>query len=302
MNTKGIILEPKRFAVHDGPGIRTAFYLKGCPLHCIWCHNPESISHSPQLGFYEHKCRNCGECVSVCPANAHVMDGNIHKFFTEKCTTCGQCEGACPANALKLYGKTVTVRELIDIALEDLSFYKHSGGGVTLSGGEPLFQKNFTLSALKNLKKSGIHTALDTCAFVSRETMEQTLPYTDMYLVDFKHCDPLIHKKLTGQTNEQTKENLQFLSENGARIEIRIPFVPGCNDSSENMEATGKFLSPLKIETVKLLPYHSLACSKYAAIQAENTLPEVGSPDETAIQQAVSVLKKYGINAKSGRE
>ena len=211
-------------------------------------------------------------------------------------------ESECPANALKLYGKTVTVRDLIDIALEDLSFYSHSGGGVTLSGGEPLFQKDFTLSALKHFKESGIHTALDTCAFVSKEIMKQTLPYTDMYLVDFKHCDPLIHKKLTGQRNEQIKENLTILSENGARIEIRIPFVPGCNDSVENMEASGKFLSSLKIETVKLLPYHSLARTKYAAIQMEDTLPGVESPDETAIQQAVSVLRAYGVNAKSGRE
>lgn len=302
MNTKGIILEPKRFAVHDGPGIRTAFYLKGCPLHCRWCHNPESISRSPQLGFYAHKCRNCGECAAVCPETAHVMENNIHIFYAAKCTACGKCESECPANALKLYGKTVTVRELIDIALEDLSFYSHSGGGVTLSGGEPLFQKDFTLSALKHFKKLGIHTALDTCAFVSKEIMKQTLPYTDMYLVDFKHCDPLIHKQLTGQRNEQIKENLTILSENGARIEIRIPFVPGCNDSVENMEATGKFLSSLKIETVKLLPYHSLARSKYAAIQMEDTLPGVESPAETAIQQAVSVLRTYGVNAKSGRE
>ncbi len=302
MNANGILLDLKRFAVHDGPGIRTTFFLKGCPLKCIWCHNPESISFRPQLAYYEHKCIHCGECVSACPEQANVMREDKHVFRPELCVSCGKCEPFCLGKALKLHGKTMNTEEALALAREDLTFYRESGGGVTLSGGEPLMQAEFTLEFLAALKADGIHTALDTCCFVSRDVLAKTLPLTGLYLVDFKHADGGMHRKLTGQDNRKIIENLRFLSESGAEIEIRIPFVPGCNDSSENMEATGEILSSMRgITCVKLLPYHSLARTKYAALGMPDTMPQAESPSDEVIQCAVEILQKYGLNAKSGR-
>lgn len=297
----GTLLDTKRFAVHDGPGIRTAFFTKGCPLKCIWCHNPESVSSLPQTGYYSHLCQNCGTCLKVCGAGAHAVTENIHRFSHDKCQTCGKCEEECPGSAMKLYGRKVSLEEALAIALEDRDFYTQSGGGITVSGGEPLMQKIFTLALLKGAKAEGIHTALDTCAFVPQQALEEALPVTDMFLVDFKHADSEQHKLLTGQNNELIKSNLKFLSDRGARIEIRIPFVPGCNDSDENMEQTGAFLGELDIECVKLLPYHALARNKYAALQLPDTMPEAESPSEERIAAAAAILKKYGLDARSGR-
>ena len=299
MAISALLLETKRFAVHDGPGIRTAFFTKGCPLKCIWCHNPESTSFQPQTGFFPALCRNCGRCTALC--EAQQMKENSHLFLSSFCTACGRCEELCPGGAMKLYGKTVTVDEAFALALEDRDFYETSGGGVTVSGGEPLMQKEFTLALFEKLKKEKIHTALDTCAFVPRSTLEEALAVTDMFLVDFKHADSEMHRRLTGQSNDLIKSNLEFLSSQDARIEIRIPFVPGCNDSRENMERTGEFLGKLNIGCVKLLPYHALARNKYAALQMPDTMPAADSPTEEMIGDAVEILQKYGLDARSGR-
>ena len=303
MNTTGLLLDPKRFAVHDGPGIRTTFFLKGCPLHCIWCHNPESISAVPQLACYTHKCLHCGECVPLCPQHAHTIRSGKHEFSPALCKTCGSCEPECPGGALKLYGRRTTVKEALRLALEDRSFYEESGGGVTLSGGEPLVQPEFTQAFLSALKENGIHTALDTCCFVPREALRAVLPVTDLFLVDFKHADSAVHRKLTGQPNGPILDNLRFLSESGAAIEIRIPFVPGCNDSNANLEAAGRFLGSLRgITCVRLLPYHSLARSKYLALGLPDTMPHVEPPDDGQLRHAAEILNQYGLSARSGRE
>ena len=302
MNITGIVLEPKRFAVHDGPGIRTTFFLKGCPLHCLWCHNPESLSPQPELAYYAHKCLHCGECSAVCPSGSHSMQGDEHHFKRSTCTVCGLCEAACLGRALRLYGKRITPEEAVALALEDRIFYEQSGGGVTLSGGEPLFQAEFCLELLKQFKAVGLHTALDTCCFVPRPALEAVLPVTDRFLVDFKHADSSEHRKLTGQGNERILDNLRFLSERGAEIEIRIPFVPGCNDSDENMERTGELLGELKIESVKLLPYHALARSKYAAVERKDTMPETEAPSPEQIAHAAAILRNHHLNACSGTE
>lgn len=301
MAVTGILLDTKRFAVHDGPGIRTAFFTKGCPLKCIWCHNPESTLSAPQMGYYADLCRNCGRCVADCPAGAQEIISGRHDWSGSVCRACGRCEAVCPGGAMKQYGKVMTVEEALSLALEDRDFYEESGGGVTVSGGEPLVQKEFTLALLKAVKREGIHTALDTCAFVPRQALEDALAVTDLFLVDFKHADPEVHRKLTGQGNECIKSNLEFLSSRGARIEIRIPFVPGCNDSPENMESTGAFLGKLQIECVKLLPYHALARNKYAALQMPDTMPHAEAPAEEEIAKAVQILQRYGLNARSGR-
>ena len=301
MVVSGIVLELKRFAVHDGPGIRTTFFLKGCPLHCLWCHNPESISVHPQIGYFSHRCVSCGECVKYCCSGAHFLQRGLHRFDASLCQTCGACVANCYGGALKLYGERMTVARALEIALEDVDFYDESKGGVTLSGGEPLMQPEFTFAFLKELKAHKLHTALDSCCFVSQEMLAVALPLTDLFLIDFKHADAETHRRLTGQSNERICENLKFLSENGAKIEIRIPLVPSCNDSDENMAATGRFLGSLNITCVKLLPYHDLARSKYVALGLPDTLPQVDSPTDDALLHAANILKNYGLDARSGR-
>jgi pyruvate formate lyase activating enzyme len=297
----GTIFEVKRFAVHDGPGVRTTLFLKGCPLKCRWCHNPESIAPQPQLAYYEEKCINCGECVPACPPHAHELQKGKHHFDREKCIACGACEPVCLGNALRLYGRKVTVDEAFELAVEDRDFYG-SDGGVTLSGGEPLLQADFCRALLKMLKQSGINTAVDTCGCVSWTVFEKVLPLTDIFLLDFKHADSAEHRKLTGQANELIIDNLRRLSDSGAKIEIRIPLVPGCNDSADNFRATGKLLGQLHIERVKVLPYHAMARSRYAALEIPDTMPHAAAPDNNALRRAAAILSEYGVNAVSGGE
>ena len=286
MDDTGLVLDVKRFAVHDGPGIRTTLFLKGCSLKCRYCHNPESISREPQLAYFAHKCIGCGECAAVCPDGAHEMSGGNHWLRRSRCVVCGRCEAVCLGEALKVYGKPMTPDAALEQLLTDREFYRVSGGGCTLSGGEPLLQQTFCTALLKRLKQSGIHTALDTCGFVKWAAFEAVLPFTDMFLFDFKHSDPRSHQALTGQDNTVILNNLKRLSDRdrGVSVEIRIPLIPGTNDSPENLRRTGKILRELRIERAKVLPYHDLARSKYAALSMEDALPAAASPSEAALQ------------------
>lgn len=269
---KCIISDIKHFAVHDGDGIRTTVFFKGCPLKCVWCHNPEGIGGKPQLAYYENKCIGCMECESACRYGAHSSDG-FHSFDREKCVGCGSCESVCLGDALKFYGRAVTVEKLLPKLLSDRAFYENSGGGVTLSGGECLLQAEFCRELLKALKEQGIHTAVDTCGFVSPSALEQVIPYTDVFLYDLKAFDEDCHIRCTGQSNRLILENLQYLDALGKKSEIRIPFVPGYND--DQMEKLAGFIGTLRnVTKVKVLAYHNYAGSKYEALGMENTLPE----------------------------
>ena len=287
---KAIISEIKRFAVHDGNGIRTTVFFKGCPLKCVWCHNPESIAFNPQIAFYKDKCINCGECVKVCPTGAHKTGEKGHAFDRGLCASCGKCEKVCLGEAIKYYGKEMTVDELLPLLLADREFYESSGGGVTLSGGECLCYADFCAELLSRLKKEGIDTAVDTCGFVSREAIDKVLPYTDMFLYDIKAIDEDVHIKCTSQSNKIILENLKYIDEKNKKIEIRIPFVPNYN--SDQMQKIKDTLKGLKnITDVKVLPYHNYAGSKYKALGMENTLPELlASNDE--IERQKEVLEK----------
>ena len=266
---KAKVVEIKRFAVHDGDGIRTTVFLKGCPLKCIWCHNPESIDFKPQLAFYKNKCTMCGQRAKVCPTGAHIISGDRHILDRKICNACGKCEKACFNSALTLYGKEITVDELLPILLEDKDFYETSGGGITISGGECLTHPEFCEELLKRLKDEKMHTAVDTCGFVSKEAFDKVIPYTDIFLYDLKAVDEDVHIKCTGQSNKIILENLEYIDKCGKKIEIRIPYVPGFNDNQ--IPKIAEFLGKLKnITKVRVLPYHNYAGTKYAALNMKN--------------------------------
>ncbi len=287
---KAIISDIKRFAVHDGDGIRTTVFFKGCPLKCVWCHNPESLSFERQLAYYQNKCINCGECVGACPNNAHSMVDSIHFFERDLCSACGKCAEECLGSALTLYGKEVTVEELLPLLLEDKEFYETSGCGVTLSGGECLCQADFCAELLERLKEKGINTAVDTCGFVSKESIDKILPFTDIFLYDIKAIDEEVHIKCTGQSNKQILDNLKYICSLGKAVEIRIPYVPNYNDNQ--IEKIASFLKEFKnIKKVKILPYHNYAGSKYSALGMTNTLPE-NLPNEKEIEKNMLLFEE----------
>lgn len=293
----GNIFDVKHFAVHDGPGIRTTVFFKGCPLKCKWCHNPESISPRKQLGYIEHKCVNCGKCIAVCPTGAHaVVDDGIHCFDRNRCIQCGKCAQVCPSKALSLYGRTIEMDSLISELVQDVDFYESSNGGVTLSGGECLAQADFCAKLLIELKKKGIHTAVDTCGFVSKETIDKIIDYTDLFLYDIKSFDEDIHQECTGVSNKTIIDNLKYIDSKNKKIEIRYPYVPGYN--SEQVGKIAVFLKEFKnIVEVKILPYHNYASTKYKSLDMENTLPEtIPTPEE--MESVKKLFRDSGFNVR----
>lgn len=287
---KARIFEIKRFAVHDGDGIRTTVFFKGCPLNCVWCHNPEGIAFKPQTAYYAHKCIGCGECAGACPTQAYQIADSIHRFDAARCIGCGKCAEVCPNDALIFYGREVTVEELLPLLLEDKDFYANSGGGVTLSGGECLMQADFCAELLKRLKENGIHTAVDTCGFVPQESLDRVMPYTDIFLYDIKAINEAVHLACTGQSNRRILENIRYLNQNDCKIEVRIPYVPGYNDSE--MAPAAEFLSGLRnVTKVRILPYHNYARSKYEALHMPDRLPKT-LPSDEEIQAAESAVAR----------
>ncbi len=288
------IIDIKKFAIHDGDGIRTTLFLKGCPLKCVWCHNPESISFAPQLSYIEKKCISCGECVTACNAGAHSVNENGHFLDRTKCISCGKCEEVCLGEALKLYGRKMSIDELVPILLEDKSFYESSKGGITLSGGECLMQPEFCAELLKRMKENGVSTAVDTCGFVNRQAIDAVLPYTDVFLYDIKAIDEDVHKKCTGKSNKIILENLRYLDERGAKIEVRYPYVPGMNDGE--VEKIADLLCSLKnLTKLRVLPYHSFAGSKYEAVEMKNTLPTFGMPTAEKMKEVNEYFRSRGL-------
>lgn len=264
------IFDIQHFSVHDGPGIRTTVFFKGCPLRCIWCHNPESWEKRTELNFVPAKCTGCGGCVGVCPNNVHsiVPDEDADKKFRHninrsKCVTCGKCTDRCWYGALELCGKQYTADEVIADVMKDKIFYETGSGGMTLSGGEPFAQYDFALELLKKGKEAGLHICVETCGYVDTDKLLAAAEYVDIFLFDCKETDPIRHKEYTGVDNTLIMHNLRALSDNGSKIVLRCPIIPGLNDREEHLTAVGKLAESLEgIYEVNLEPYHPLGTSK----------------------------------------
>jgi glycyl-radical enzyme activating protein len=279
---KGRVFAIHRFSVHDGPGIRTAVFLKGCPLRCLWCHNPESFDPDPEIAFIAHRCGACGDCVQECPVSAHRFEDGVHVFNRAVCTKCGRCAEACVFGALERTGADMAVGEIVREVLKDSVFYTESGGGVTVSGGEPLGQWRFTLELLSVLKSHGVHTALETSGFGPRNALEALLPVTDLFLFDIKSVNPEKHRKLTGVPNDSILENLEFLAGAGVKVELRCPLVPGLNDSEEDIAAIAALVRKYPgLTGAVLLPYHNTGNDKYVRYAIPNRLPGLAPADQT---------------------
>ena len=297
----GIVFDIQHYCVHDGPGIRTDVFLKGCPLRCRWCANPESNATHPQLMFIADRCVGCGACVAVCPKEAiSLQDG---KAVTDRslCDGCGACVKVCPVKARDISGKAMTVDEVITEVKLDAFFYGEDGG-VTLSGGECLMQPDFAIEILRRCKEERIGTAIETCGFVPFHVFERAAPYLDIVLYDVKHMNSAAHKHWTGVPNELILENLHRLSaELGIPVIARTPLLPGVNDSAENLHAMGKFLSEQvpTLREVNLLPYHRLGEGKWEQLE-DTTHQEVDThvPETEELQPLLEILRGYGITAK----
>jgi pyruvate formate lyase activating enzyme len=291
--SSGNIFNIQRYSIHDGPGIRTTVFFKGCPLSCTWCHNPESQSYAPQLMLYTKRCIGCGKCAEACEHNA-IAD-------RDKCINCGSCSRVCYAKAREMAGRPVTVQEVMQQLDRDSIFYDESGGGVTFSGGEPLFQPQFLLELLKQCKKREYHTAVDTSGFGLPDTIKAIISYTDLFLFDLKHMDDEAHLKHTGVSNSLILENLQTISRLGGRIFIRIPLIPGINDDEKNIMATSKLIQDTPgIEQVNVLPYHNIAEDKYSRLGIANNRVHIPVPSEEYIEAIAVRFMAYGVRVKIG--
>ncbi len=296
---EGIITNIQRFSVHDGPGIRDVIFLKGCPLRCLWCSNPESQNGYPEIAFSKDRCiglEECGICIKSCHINAisPSQDGKVD-IHTEFCTNCGECIQRCPSKAIRFYGNTMTIQEVMTIINEDRDFYSRSDGGVTVSGGEPLYQAGFACELLKNCWQHGIHTAMETTGYGKWEDLNRLCQYLNLIFYDIKQMNTDKHKEITGVGNELILENLQKISRfyPGLSVVVRTPIIPGYNDSKVNIEATVEFISKLEnVIEYELLPYHAFGDPKYRQLNREYLLGALKPPTEEHMSKLNTISEK----------
>jgi pyruvate formate lyase activating enzyme len=300
-STTGIVFDIRKFSIHDGPGIRTTVFFKGCPLRCSWCHNPESQSSKPEQVYWEERCIKCQACIAACPQNAIHWDGNRIITDAGKCVLSGACVESCYAEARQIAGHAMTVAQVMSEIKADLAFFDQSGGGVTFSGGEPLMQSDYMLALLLACRESEIRTVLDTCGFASWATLNRLRPYIDVFLYDLKLMDPVRHKQHTGVSNIRILENLQKLSRYGHDIVLRVPIIPGANDDEQNLRAIGAFAASLpRLNRVDLLPYHRTAIGKYERLHKAYGFSEVQPPSEARMAEIQQIFEECGLHVGVG--
>lgn len=291
---QGIVFDIHKFAIHDGPGIRTTVFLKGCPLRCIWCHNPESQERAPEIFFIPEKCIGCGWCFSVCPNHCHVARETAHEFHRENCIRCGRCTERCYAEALELVGSAMTPEGVMEEVLKDRIFYETSQGGMTISGGEPMMQFDFTLDLARRAKAAGIHICLDTCGEAPYEQYETIRPFVDLFLYDVKATDPEIHRRLTGVSNERIRENLRRLDRSGAKTILRCPLVPGVNDDDAHLLGIAALADSLEnVQEITLHPYHPLGIDKCARLGKQPRLDDKNFATEDDVARWLKIIQAH---------
>ena len=298
---RGLIFDIKRFSTEDGPGIRTTVFFKGCPLRCVWCHSPESIRNQPEIAFYENVCIRCGRCVQACPTGAQELVDNERAICWDRCDNCGECTAVCPSMALRMIGRWTSLDEVLREVEKDRAYYQHSGGGVTLSGGEPTLQLPFIRHLIRICRDVGIRVALDTSGFLDWPLLESIVDEVDLFLYDIKHMDEREHIRLTGVSNRSILDNLRRVAERGREITVRVPVIPGCNTAPRNLEKTADYLSSLSISRVDLLPYNEAAGSRYRSIGKDYALESLERCSQDEMDKIVAGFRAFGLDARVGR-
>ncbi|MHC4169015.1 MAG: glycyl-radical enzyme activating protein [Planctomycetota bacterium] len=297
----GYVFDIKKYAIHDGPGIRTTVFFKGCSLKCKWCHNPESWRISPEPGFRRGRCQRCGRCVDTCKVDAISLAQSRPATDPARCEICGECVAACLSGAREIIGEEMTVTEVMSRIEKDVIFYDQSGGGATFSGGEPLMQPEFLLELLRRCRKQLIHTAVDTTCYAETEVIAKIAEQTDLFLCDIKHMDPAIHRDFTGVENDLILYNIRWLSNAGKRMTIRIPIIPGFNSDRSNIEMTAEFVKSLdNVTRIDVLPYNSGGREKSARLTTDVDLMETEIPSDKDMIVTARILSSYGFEVKIG--
>ena len=298
-DTTGTVFNIQRYSIDDGPGIRTTVFFKGCPLACVWCSNPESQNLEPELMHRDSLCKRCYRCVSACQVGAISVGASGVEIDRDACTVCGDCVEACPHDAMRITGKQMTVDEVLEVVQRDTDFYRDSGGGVTLSGGEVLLQPEFALALFKRLHEAGLHTCLDTSGQGDTEALKRLLPYVDLVYFDIKHIDPKVHKAETGRSNETILRNFAAVAESGVPLVVRVPVVPGFNDTSDTISDISELVSKLAPKAaVHLLPYHRYGQQKYAMLGLDYELAAAETPPPEFMKAACKIVQARGLECE----
>lgn len=299
-NNRGLVFNIQKFSLHDGPGIRTTVFVKGCSLACKWCSNPESINRYQEIMIYDVRCIGCKKCVAACPTGAIVLTERGREIVWDKCNNCLECAKVCPSKAIECTGQYMTVDEVVKKIEDDRTFYKNSNGGMTVSGGEAMVQAKFVGELFKKCRGKGIHTTLDTTANAPWEELENILEYVDHVLVDIKHMDPKMHKKGTGVGNEVIIKNAERIAAR-VRTWIRIPLIPGYNDSESNIKKVAEFAAAIGAEKISVLPYHELGSAKYPKLGRIYKMKKIKLPAEEDVARVGKIIESYGMKVEIGR-